>query len=89
MLGIYRFTLVDEIDTQVQRQLLILVGGNLLIALVAWPAFAIAGLTRPALWAAAVGLLHLVPYAGTPIAVVAIGTVGLVQSGSLASAPSG
>jgi len=78
--------ILDEIDTQVQRQLLILVGGNLLVALVAWPAFALAGLTRPALWAAAVGLLHFVPYAGTPIAVAAIGAVGLVQTGSLASA---
>lgn len=78
--------ILDEIDTQVQRQLAIMIGGNVLIALAAWPAFALAGLSRPALWAAAVGLVHLVPYAGTPIAIAAVGTVALVQTGSLASA---
>ncbi|MEO8485701.1 MAG: AI-2E family transporter [Betaproteobacteria bacterium] len=78
--------ILDEIDTQVQRQLLIIVGVNLLIALTCWLAFMAAGLGRAALWAALVGALHFIPYAGTVISTVAIGAVALVQTGSAASA---
>ncbi|CAG0969139.1 AI-2 transport protein TqsA [Burkholderiales bacterium] len=78
--------ILDEIDTQVQRQLLILLGANVLIALVAWPAFALAGLPRPALWAAVVGMLHFIPYLGSALAMLTVGVVALVQTGSLASA---
>jgi predicted PurR-regulated permease PerM len=78
--------ILDEIDTQVQRQLLILVGVNLLIALVCWLAFGVAGLDRAALWATIVGLLHFVPYAGAVIATFFIGAVALVQTGSLPAA---
>lgn len=78
--------ILDEIDTQVQRQLMILVACNLLIALSCWVAFLVAGLGRAALWATIVGLLHFIPYAGTAIATIAIGAVALVQAGSLATA---
>ena len=78
--------ILDEIDTQVQRQLMILVACNLLIALACWVAFLVAGLGRAALWATIVGLLHFIPYAGTAIATIAIGAVALVQAGSLATA---
>jgi predicted PurR-regulated permease PerM len=78
--------ILDEIDTQVQRQLMILVASNMLIALVCWVAFVVAGLGRAALWATIVGLLHFIPYAGTVIATLAIGAVALVQTESFASA---
>lgn len=78
--------ILDEIDFQVQRQLLILVGANLLITLVAWPAYAALGLDRALLWAALVGLLHFIPYAGTPIATIVVGLVALLQNDSVANA---
>lgn len=78
--------ILDEIDVQVQRQLLILAGANVLIAAVAWPVFAALGLERALLWAALVGLLHFIPYAGTPIATVLVGLVALLQTDSAASA---
>lgn len=78
--------ILDEIDVQVQRQLLILGGANLLIALCAWPAFAALGLDRAPMWAALVGLLHFIPYAGTPIATLVVGIVALLQFDSVATA---
>jgi predicted PurR-regulated permease PerM len=78
--------ILDEIDVQVQRQLLILAGANLLIALLAWPAFAALGLDRAPMWAALVGLLHFIPYAGTPIATIVVGVVALLQFDSVATA---
>ena len=78
--------ILDEIDTQVQRQLMILLASNVLIALTCWVAFSVAGLGRSALWATIVGLLHFIPYAGTAMATVAIGAVALVQTESFTSA---
>jgi predicted PurR-regulated permease PerM len=78
--------ILDEIDTQVQRQLMILVASNVLIALACWVAFLVAGLGRAALWATIVGALHFIPYVGTAIATLAIGTVALVQTESFTSA---
>ena len=78
--------ILDEMDLQVQRQLMILVACNLLIAGLAFAAFTVAGLHRAALWAVIVGVLHFIPYAGTVIATLLIAAVALVQTGSLASA---
>ena len=78
--------ILDEIDTQVQRQLMILVCCNVLIALLCWVTFHFGGLERAALWASVVGFLHFIPYAGTAIATLAVGTVALLQSGSLTHA---
>jgi len=78
--------ILDEIDTQVQRQLMILLASNALIALTCWIAFQVAGLGRAALWAAIVGLLHFIPYAGTAMATVLIGGVALVQTESFTGA---
>ena len=78
--------ILDEIDVQVQRQLMILVASNVLIGLVCWVAFLVAGLGRPALWATIVGLLHFIPYVGTAMATIAIGAVALVQTESITSA---
>jgi predicted PurR-regulated permease PerM len=77
--------ILDEIDTQVQRQLMILVACNVLIALSCWLTFQVAGLGRAALWATIVGLLHFIPYVGTAVATLLIGAVALVQTGSIAS----
>ena len=78
--------ILDEIDTQVQRQLMILVASNLLIAFVCWIAFLVAGLGRATLWATIVGALHFIPYVGTAIATIAIAAVALVQTESFTSA---
>lgn len=78
--------ILDEIDVQVQRQLMILVASNVLIGLACWIAFQVAGLGRAALWATIVGLLHFIPYVGTAMATLAIGAVALVQTESFSSA---
>ncbi|HEY8242087.1 MAG TPA: AI-2E family transporter [Casimicrobiaceae bacterium] len=78
--------ILDEIDVQVQRQLMILVASNVLIGLACWVAFQVAGLGRAALWATIVGLLHFIPYVGTAVATLAIGAVALVQTESFSSA---
>jgi predicted PurR-regulated permease PerM len=78
--------ILDEIDVQVQRQLMILVASNVLIGLACWLAFQVAGLGRAALWATIVALLHFIPYVGTAMATIAIGAVALVQFESFTSA---
>jgi predicted PurR-regulated permease PerM len=78
--------ILNEIDTQVQRQLLIMVGINLLLALAAWAAFAMLGLSRAAMWAAVVGLLHFIPYLGAVMGAAIVALVALVQTESLGAA---
>lgn len=75
--------IMNEIDTQVQRQLLVMLGINLMLALTTWLLLALLGLSRPALWGALVGLLHFIPYLGAVAGAAVVGVVALVQTGSL------
>ena len=78
--------ILNEIDTQVQRQLLIMVGINVMLALAAWASFALLDLSRAAMWASVVGLLHFIPYLGAVMAAAVVALVALVQTGSLGAA---
>ena len=57
--------LLNEIDLQIQRSVMIIVATNVLIALATWALFAIVGIHRAAFWGLLAGLLHIVPYVGT------------------------
>ena len=59
---------------------------NLLVALLSWIAFRWIGLDNPAAWAAAAGLLHIVPYLGPGVTAVATGIAAFVQFESLTMA---
>ena len=63
--------ILDEIDHQVQRYLLVQIVSSALLVPLAWAAFAWIGLDNAVFWACVGGVFHLIPYAG-PTALVAI-----------------
>jgi len=78
--------ILDEIDSQVQRYLLVMLVTNALVALVIFALLATLGIHRAALWGAATGILHFLPYVGTAISAGAIGVVAFLQLGTLSAA---
>lgn len=75
--------ILDEIDLQIQRYLLVQVGSSALLGLVAWVAFAWIGLNNALFWACVGGVLHLIPYAGPTALVVITALVAYVQFDTL------
>ena len=71
--------ILDEIDRQIQRYLLIHVLTSVAHGLAVWAAFALIGLDNGAIWAVVAGTLHLVPYVGTALAMVITGVVAYLQ----------
>lgn len=71
--------ILDEIDRQIQRYLLIHVLTSIAHGMAAWVAFALIGLDNSAVWAVVAGVLHLVPYVGTALAMVITGVVAYLQ----------
>ena len=77
---------LNEIDTQIQRYMATLLITNVLIALLTWVALSLLSLPNAGMWGAVTGVLHIIPYAGTMIAAVAVGVAALVDSGNLGDA---
>jgi predicted PurR-regulated permease PerM len=75
--------ILDQIDLQIQRYLLVQLGSSVLLALLAWVAFAWIGLNNALLWACVGGVLHLIPYAGPTALVVITALVAYVQFDTL------
>lgn len=77
---------LNEIDGQIQAYMVTLLISNVLIALAAWAGLALLGLPNAGMWATIIGVLHVVPYAGTAISAAAIGVAAFVEIGTLSSA---
>lgn len=71
--------ILDDINGSIQKYMLMLLTTNLLVALLCWFAFHWIGLENAGAWAAAAGLLHIVPYLGPGITAVATGMVAFMQ----------
>jgi predicted PurR-regulated permease PerM len=71
--------ILDEIDAQVQRYLLTMVIINTLIGLATWGILAAFGMDHAALWGVVAAVLHIVPYAGSALTIVATGFAAFVQ----------
>jgi predicted PurR-regulated permease PerM len=78
--------ILEEIDTQVQRYLFVMLLSNGLIAVATWLAFEALGLEYAAIWGVFAGILHFVPYAGTVLLVGAAAVAAFLQFGSLLQA---
>jgi predicted PurR-regulated permease PerM len=76
-------TLLDEIDGQIQRYLLVQIATSVLLGVVAWVVFAWIGLDNATTWACVGGVLHLIPYVGPSAFLVLIGVVAYVQFDTL------
>src|SRR5688572_21388051 len=56
--------MLDEIDSQIQRYLLVQIATSALFGVVAWLLFVWIGLDNAVTWACVGAVLHLIPYAG-------------------------
>lgn len=74
---------LDEIDRQIQRYLLVQIATSALLGVVAWMVFTWMGLDNAVTWACVGGVLHLIPYAGPAAFVALIGLVAYVQFDTL------
>ncbi len=78
--------ILEEVDEQVQRYLLVMLISNTLIAVLTWLAFEMIGLEHAGVWGLAAGVLHFIPYLGTVGTALASGVAAVLQFGSLPQA---
>ena len=78
--------ILDDINGTIQKYMLMLLTTNLLVALLCWTAFHLIGLENAGAWAAAAGVLHIVPYLGPGVTAVATGMAAYMQFESFAMA---
>jgi predicted PurR-regulated permease PerM len=77
---------LDDINRSIQKYMLMLLTTNLLVGLLSWIAFRWIGLENAGAWAAAAGLLHIVPYLGPSITAGVAGMAAFVQFDSFGKA---
>ena len=77
---------LNEIDGQIQAYLMTLLITNILIALATWGALALLKVPNAGILAAITGIVHVVPYAGTAVAALAVGIAAFVETGSFGEA---
>jgi predicted PurR-regulated permease PerM len=75
--------ILDDINESIQKYMLMLLTTNLVVALLSWIAFRWIGLENAGAWAAATGLLRIVPYLGPGVAAFATGMAAFMQFQSL------
>ncbi len=78
--------ILDDINGSIQKYMFMLLTTNLLVALLSWFAFRWIGLENAGAWAAAAGLLHIVPYFGPGVTAIATGMAAFMQFESLPTA---
>jgi predicted PurR-regulated permease PerM len=74
--------ILEEIDVQVQRYLVVTVGTNVLVAVFTWLAFAALGVEQAGVWGVAAGIFHFIPYLGPVLFAIASGVAGFLQFGT-------
>jgi predicted PurR-regulated permease PerM len=78
-----KFTMkvIDEIDSQIRRYLVVMLVANTLVGLGTWAVFALFGLRYAGLWGVIAAILHTIPYFGPALIAAGSLIVGLVQFG--------
>jgi predicted PurR-regulated permease PerM len=74
--------MIDEIDLQVRRYLLVLLLCNLLVGGGTWLTFHLLGVNYPELWGVAAGIVHTAPYFGPAIIALASLVAAFMQFGT-------
>lgn len=78
--------ILDDINGSIQKYMFMLLTTNLLVALLSWIAFRWIGLENAGAWAAAAGLLHIVPYLGPGVTAAVTGMAAFMQFESFSTA---
>ncbi len=77
---------LDEVNVQIQRYLLSMLGANVLVGICTWLLFSALGLEYAAAWGIAAGVLHFIPYFGSVVLAVLSATAAFVQFGTVTDA---
>jgi predicted PurR-regulated permease PerM len=75
--------ILEDINSSIQKYMLMLLVTNVALALLMWVALRWIGLENAGAWAIVAGLLHLMPYFGPLLIMLATGTVAFLQFESL------
>ncbi|NVM79242.1 putative PurR-regulated permease PerM [Duganella sp. SG902] len=75
--------ILEDINSSIQKYMLMLLVTNAALALLMWVALRWVGLENAGAWAIVAGLLHLMPYFGPLLIMVATGVVAFLQFESL------
>jgi predicted PurR-regulated permease PerM len=75
--------ILEEINSQIQRYLLVQVATSALLGVVSWLVFASLGLDNALFWGCVGGVLHLIPYAGPTAFVFLVSLVAYAQFDTL------
>jgi predicted PurR-regulated permease PerM len=79
-------TIIDDINAQIQRFLLVRLATSVVVAAVTWAVLAWMGVPQAAVWGILAGVFNSIPYFGPVIVSGGLLLVGLVQSGDAAHA---
>ena len=77
---------LTDINGSIQKYLLMLLITNVLVALLTWLAFRVLGLENAGAWAAAAGIVHIVPYLGPAVTAGTVGIAAFLQFDSIGMA---
>lgn len=75
--------ILDEIDSQIQRYIVIQVGTSAMVGVGTGIAFALIGFENSLFWGVAAGVLHLVPYVGPAVVLMASAVFAWLQFGTV------
>lgn len=78
--------ILDEINTQIERFLLVRVCTSIVVAVASWAAFSAMGLDQAGVWAIAAGVFNSIPYFGPVIVAAGTAVVAFLQFGTVAMA---
>ena len=78
--------ILDEINAQIERFLLVQLFASVLVGIASWVAFRAVGLEQAGLWAIAAGVFNSVPYLGPMIVTGGTAVVAFLQFGTLSMA---
>ena len=79
-------SIIDEINTQIQRYLLVLLVTAVIVGVATWIALAVMGVRHAAIWGMLAGLFNSIPYFGPVIVSGGLFGVGLMQGGGVTQA---
>jgi predicted PurR-regulated permease PerM len=74
--------MIDEIDLQVRRYLVVVLVSNVLVGILTWAVFKVMGVNYPELWGAGAAILHTAPYFGPAVVAILSLVAGFLQFGT-------
>jgi len=74
--------MIDEIDLQIRRYLVVVLVSNVLVGVLTWAAFKVMGVNYAELWGVGAAIIHTAPYFGPAIIAVGSLVAGFLQFGT-------